>query len=129
MTAAVAKLPQTPSKKPAPDFSKGIDVFGVWSPVMFAMSSSHSVVVGGTISGGMRVSGNVRRIVRMPDGLTWVIVQLGQDSVQHLRSPYGAIFLSEGGLLSELNMDMHEQLTEENCGPFPPNPIESSRGY
>jgi hypothetical protein len=124
MTATVAKLQAQPSKRPVPDFSKGVDATGIWSPSLLSMTASQSIVVGGSISGGMRVSGLVRRIVTTQDGLTWVIVQLGQVSLENLKAEFGALYFSVGGMLGELNSDMYEQLTEANCGPFPPMPSE-----
>lgn len=124
MTAAVAKLPAAPAKKPAPDFNKGIDAIGVWSPTMLAMTASQSIVVGGYLTGGLRVSGLVKRIVTTPDGLTWIIIHLGQISHDVLKTEYGALYFTVGGMLGELNSDVYEPLTEANCGPFPPMATE-----
>lgn len=100
------------------DWRGEIDVTTLTLPQMMAHTGGFGLVVGAYFAGGGSISGQVKRITIMPQGFVRVIVQKGADAYSGSTERYGAFIFFGNGMYSEVDNLVHEEITEENSGPW-----------
>lgn len=113
-----------PKRKPL-DWDGELDVTCLTLPHMMAMTGGHGIIVGGHFAGGGNLNGLVRRITVMPNGSIRVIVEKGANNYAEKSGNYGAFIFFGNGMYAEIDSEVHENVTEQNSGPWQ-TPVQQS---
>lgn len=110
---------EAPATKRRPlDWSKEIDITTLTLPHMMAMTGGHGIVIGQHFAGGGHLSGLVRRITIMPSGAIRVIIEKQATEYATTSGDFGAFVFFGNGMYAEVDSLVHEDVTEENSGPW-----------
>lgn len=115
--ALASDAERDPLRKPI-DWHGEIDVTTLTLPQMMAHTGGFGLVVGMHFAGGGNLSGLVRRITIMPQGFVRVIIELAADAYSGDTGRFGAFVFFGNGMYSEIDTLVHEDITEENSGPW-----------